>query len=84
MRKGDHSDELFVIVFGQAGVYAAHGQKLRRLGTLERPAAVGEIGVIDGGDRTATVVADTPMQVLVVPMQELESALDNGPQCRRE
>lgn len=79
IRKGDPSDELYVIVFGQAGVYAAHGSKLLRLGTLERPAAIGEIGAVDGGARTATVVADTPMEVLVVSLRDLSAALDKEP-----
>ncbi len=40
---------------------------------------MGELALLDGGPRTATVVADTPMKVLVIGQREFAGVLDEVP-----
>src|SRR5690348_16901522 len=56
-RKGDTGDEVFVILSGEASVDVSDGTSV----VVGHGAIVGELGVLDGGPRTATVVANEPM-----------------------
>lgn len=60
IREGDLGSTLFVIVEGQA-VVSRGGKKLA---TLVPGDFFGEISLLDGGPRTATVAADTPLSVV--------------------
>ncbi len=73
--RGEIGHELFVIVDGQALVRIPTG-RTRRLGPSE---VVGEMSLIDGGPRSATVEAATPMRVLVLGHREFWQLLDVAP-----
>ncbi len=73
---GDVGHELFVIVDGDASV-RVRGGRTKRLGYGE---FFGEMSLIDGGPRSATVVAATPMKLLVVSHREFWSLLNEAPQ----
>ncbi len=78
VREGDIGDTFYVILQGEAKVVGPSGRTLNRL----RPGDFfGEISLMDGGPRTANVVADTPLTMLALPrkaflqMIELEPAV---------
>ncbi len=73
---GDVGHELFVIVDGDASV-RMRGGRTKRLGYGE---FFGEMSLIDGGPRSATVVATTPMKLLVLSHREFWSLLNAAPQ----
>jgi CRP-like cAMP-binding protein len=62
MVEGAHAKEAFVIVEGWAAV-TVHGEPVAALGPGQ---FVGEVAMLDRGPRTATVVAKTPMRLLVI------------------
>lgn len=64
--EGEPAQEAFVIVSGMASVWR-HGVQI---GTLGAGAVFGELALIDGGPRTATVVADFDLRVLVLSRKE--------------
>lgn len=65
-RQGGPGREAFVILDGEARV-EADGIELARLG----PGAVcGELALLDGGTRTATVTTLTPLRVLAMSISE--------------
>jgi CRP-like cAMP-binding protein len=64
VREGDVGDTFYVILEGQAQVKAASGRTVNRLWPGD---FFGEISLLDGGERTATVVAETPLTVLTLP-----------------
>jgi CRP-like cAMP-binding protein len=67
--QGEPAREVFVIVSGMASVWR-HGVQIDTLG----PGAIfGELALIDDGPRTATVVADFDMRVLVLSRQEFHT-----------
>jgi CRP/FNR family cyclic AMP-dependent transcriptional regulator len=59
--EGEPGDDLYVILEGEAKVVNRAGRTLSRLLPGD---FFGEISVLDGGSRTATVVAETPMVLL--------------------
>ncbi len=75
MEQGQVGRECFVILDGTAAVR----RKGRKVATLGPGDAAGELALLDKGPRTATVVAETPMTVLVIGSREFSGLLDEVP-----
>lgn len=73
--QGQTAREAFVIVSGHV-VVRRNGRKVAELGPGQM---IGEIGLLDGGPRTATAVADGPVEVLVIAPREFAGLLDEVP-----
>ena len=69
------SREAFVITDGKA-VVRRNNRKVAELGP---GAVIGELGLLDRGPRTATVIADGPIEVLVIGPREFSALLDDVP-----
>jgi CRP/FNR family transcriptional regulator, cyclic AMP receptor protein len=69
-------ETLFVVMQGQAKVT----RRGRRVGSVVPGDFFGELSTIDGGPRTATIVAETPMRVLRLFRATLRKLLDDEPQ----
>jgi CRP-like cAMP-binding protein len=67
--------EFFVIIEGTADVKRSN----RRIAELGPGDHFGELALFDGGPRTATVVATSPMRVLVLGQREFAGLLDEVP-----
>lgn len=74
-KQDDTSREAFVIVDGKA-VVRRNDRKVAELGP---GAMIGQLGLLDRGPRTATVVADGPVEVLVIGPREFSALLDEVP-----
>jgi CRP-like cAMP-binding protein len=68
VREGASAQEFFLIEDGEAAVLE-DGERVAMLGPGD---FFGEIGLIDTGRRTASVVAATPMDVIVMYRDEFE------------
>jgi CRP-like cAMP-binding protein len=77
--QGDPGDALFVMVSGSLAVMR-DGAKLRELG---RGAAFGELALLDGAPRSATIEAVTDAELLRIPRDEFEALLDESPELAR-
>lgn len=77
---GETGREMFVIVSGSATVKTLRGRGIR-LGPGD---FFGEMSLIDGEPRSATVVAETPMQLLVLGQREFWELLAEAPQINRK
>ena len=73
--EGAPSSNLYVIVSGTAAV-KRNGRRIGRAGPGD---VVGELGVILGGPRSATVQAETPIEWLVLDQSSLRAAIDEVP-----
>lgn len=76
IRQGDDADSLLILIDGQARitVYSANGREI----VLEYagPGTVlGEIALLDGGTRTASVIAMGPVRYLTLPRSVFERVL---------
>jgi CRP/FNR family transcriptional regulator, cyclic AMP receptor protein len=77
VREGDIGDTFYVILEGEAKVTSKSGRVVNRL----RPGDFfGEISLLDGGPRTADVVADTPMVVLGITRKAFLRAITDQPE----
>ena len=74
-REGRRGRECFVVREGEATVSVA-GRYVARIG---RDAVIGEMSVIDGRERSATVVALTPMQLIVFTRPAFQATLAEHP-----
>jgi CRP/FNR family cyclic AMP-dependent transcriptional regulator len=73
--QGDVGREAFVVVEGQAEAFR-NGKKIAELGPGD---CIGELALLDHGPRTASVVAATPLTVLVLGPREFGGVLDEVP-----
>lgn len=74
--EGERGLEVFVIVRGKATVR----RRGRTIATLGPGDFVGELALLDGEPRTASVVADEPVVLLVVTAREFKPLLNTIPQ----
>ena len=79
-REGDTGHEFIFVLEGEARVESG-GAVINRLGA---GSFFGEIALLDGKPRTASVVADTDMSVLVVQSQYFTQMLENTPKLQME
>lgn len=75
MEQGKVGREAFVIVSGEA-VAKRNGRKVATFGPGD---AVGEMALLDHGERTATVEAATDLEVLVLGAREFAGVIDEVP-----
>jgi CRP/FNR family cyclic AMP-dependent transcriptional regulator len=73
--EGQSGVGLHVVVEGEIKVQVG-GRTRRRLGA---GAFFGEVALLDGGPRSATVVAETPVRALVIPLWNFRSVLKSHP-----
>jgi small-conductance mechanosensitive channel/CRP-like cAMP-binding protein len=82
-RQGDPSDSLFVLAQGRVKVLRDgvdnRGER-RQLGTLEAPSYFGEMGLLTGDPRTATVVADGDVVCYRLSRDAFDSVLKARPE----
>jgi len=78
MTQGDRGAEMFVVVSGSARI-ERDGQSLGVRGAGE---VLGEIALLDGGPRTATVTLAEPSRMLVLARREFGALMDEFPEVR--
>jgi anti-anti-sigma regulatory factor len=61
-RQGDPGSALFLLTRGRASVYLPHDDRGIRLMTFGPGAVFGELAILDGGPRSATVTADEELK----------------------
>jgi CRP-like cAMP-binding protein len=76
VRQGDAGDTFYVILEGEAKVAGPSGRVVNRL----RPGEFfGEISLLDGGPRTASVAAETPLRMLALSRSSLLRLVQREP-----
>ncbi len=79
VRQGDPGDAVYVVESGTLEVK----QDGRKLKEVTRGAVFGEMALLDGGPRSASVEAATPARVLRIPRAEFDVLLDEYPEIAR-
>ena len=80
VEEGKPGHEFFLILDGTASV-SRNGRKVAQLGPGQY---FGELALLDRGPRSATVTADSDMQVLVLGQREFAGVLDEVPGLARK
>jgi len=76
VRQGEPGDTFYVLIEGEAKVKDANGRVLSRLIPGD---FFGEISLMDGGPRTATVVAETNLTALALSRKDFSALLQSEP-----
>jgi CRP/FNR family transcriptional regulator, cyclic AMP receptor protein len=77
-REGDPGDAWFIVFDGNAKVLKQASGGAREIAVLERGAVFGEIAMLDGQPRSATVRAGGPLTVLRFRRSRFEELLEQG------
>ena len=80
MRQGDIGTDMMVLVRGSVAV-DRDGSRINTLGPGD---FFGEIALVDGGPRTATVSAEEPSTLLVITHRDFHSMMDEFPEVAGE
>jgi CRP/FNR family transcriptional regulator, cyclic AMP receptor protein len=80
MDQGQTGREAYVILEGSATV-KRNGKKVAN---VKSGAVIGELSLLDHGPRTAAVIADTDVRLLVISERALKGAIDNIPAISRK
>jgi CRP/FNR family cyclic AMP-dependent transcriptional regulator len=80
-REGDQGGEFFVVIDGKARVMVGDRGRVSALGP---GASFGEMSLLDRGPRSATVEAETDMQLLVLDARSFSSLLNEVPSVARK
>jgi CRP/FNR family cyclic AMP-dependent transcriptional regulator len=78
-RAGDPGEAFFLILDGRVRIEVSARKRLR-MGPGE---FFGEMSLLDGGPRTATVAADTDVRVLMIPRRDFSLLLSKVPDLTR-
>jgi CRP/FNR family transcriptional regulator, cyclic AMP receptor protein len=76
VKEGAPGDSFYVVLVGEAKV-TTNGRTVHRLLPGDH---FGEISLLDGGERTATVKAETPMTLLMISRKDFLKELEQDPQ----
>jgi len=81
-QEGDPGGELFIIGDGSVEVHKlrSHGTGRIVIARFERGGVIGEMSLIDGMPRSATVVATRPTKMLMISEEALDELTVNNPQ----
>jgi len=79
IRAGEPGEEFFLIVEGTARVHVSARKRLR----LRPGDFFGEMSLIDGEPRSATVVAETPLRLLVISRKNFSALFEKVPDMSR-
>jgi NTE family protein len=78
-REGEPGDSLFIIRSGLAQVVGGTAQRVRTMARLRRGEVVGEMSLVTGEPRSATVVANVPTEVLELDQKAFAALLAEHP-----
>jgi len=79
INEGDETDSLYILLSGRIKVFVSDEDgKEVVLSTMREGSYFGEL-VLDGGPRSASVMAVEPCRCFVIPMSELERLLERNP-----
>ena len=80
IREGDHGEELFIVLRGQVRVDLGSGTRRREVSRLGPGQFFGEMSLMTGAMRTASVSAATEVDVMVIGKRAFQPVLDTAPE----
>lgn len=84
VREGDEGGSLFVVVEGLLDAFRQENQTACAIGTIEPGQAFGEMSLLTGSPRAATVVAKTQVFLLEITREDIEQILKARPEIASE
>jgi CRP/FNR family transcriptional regulator, cyclic AMP receptor protein len=78
VREGEPGSDLFIVVAGEVDVRS----RARKLATLPAGSYFGEMALITGSPRTASVITGTPVRALVIKGRDFRKLLQDSPKIQ--
>jgi sulfate permease, SulP family len=78
-REGDPGGEVFILTKGTASAFLQSLDGTIRLATFAPGTVFGELAILDGGQRSATVVADEDLVCFVLTMSNFTALTERNP-----
>lgn len=82
LREGDRGETMYLMMEGQVRIETSAPNGTLQLAELGRGACVGEVSVLTGSPRTATVTAITPVTAVTFARHRILRLLDENPKVR--
>lgn len=82
VREGDPGEAMYVITEGQVRVYTTRGGHEIQLNILGPGACFGEVALLTGRPRTATVVTLSPCSVICFTKRQIDNVLEAFPKVK--
>ena len=79
IQQGDNGDSMFILVQGEANVMAERNGQSRHLATIKSGDSFGEMSLLTGELRSATVVATSDCEVVEIEKNVLAQSLKENP-----
>ncbi len=80
IRQGDRDRSLLIVLDGELQTMVGNGRKRRRLSAVPTGSVIGELSFLDGGARSADVVAETDGEVLRLDFDAYETLVHRHPE----
>jgi CRP-like cAMP-binding protein len=81
IQEGDQSDSMFIMLRGEAAVSVAKNGTGVRVGVMRQGDCFGEISLLTGEPRSATVRAEGDCEVMEISKPVMAEVLRDSPQC---
>lgn len=78
IHRGEEGGEIYFLLEGELDVYIPQGGREIELALLRAPAVVGELELLTGLPRTASVRARTDAELVAIPQEKVEARVDDG------
>jgi len=78
-KEGTHGGYMFFIARGSVEVIKQYDEKRATIATLTTGASMGEMSLIDGAKRSATVKASTDLDLIVLKREDFQKLLASHP-----
>ena len=86
IREGDIADSLYLLAAGRVSIClrSKNGARRQRLSTLTPGLAFGDLALLDGGTRSADVIADEPTLCYALPIAKLRTLATSHPEIQNK
>jgi CRP/FNR family transcriptional regulator/CRP/FNR family cyclic AMP-dependent transcriptional regulator len=78
IHRGEQGGEIYFLLKGELEVYIPQGGREIELALLRAPAVVGELELLTGMPRTASVRAHTDAELVAIPQAKVEARVEDG------
>lgn len=78
IHRGEEGGEIYFLLEGELEVYIPQGRREIEVARLRAPAVVGELELLTGLPRTASVRAHTDAEIVAIPQEGVEARVDDG------